>query len=80
MKPVSFKKINEEAKVEMIANLKEMIGRIERDELIIYAAVTLDKHDAIAAYHSRLQRASGLEIIGLVEMLRDYLKDTFYGE
>jgi putative SOS response-associated peptidase YedK len=80
MKTVPFKKLNEEAKVEMIANLKEMIGRVERDELIMYAAVTLDNNDDIAAYHSRLQRASGLEVIGLVEMLRDYLKDTFYGE
>ena len=80
MKTVPFKKLNEEAKQELVDNLKELIERVKNDEIILFAAVTSDKDDAIAAYHARLQKASGLELIGMVERLNDYLKDFFYGE
>jgi HSP90 family molecular chaperone len=80
MKAVPFKKLNEEARNQLVSDLEELIQRVKNDEIRLFAAVTADHDDAIAAYHARLQKASGLEVIGMVERLNDYLKDIFYGE
>lgn len=80
MKTVPFKKLNEEARTQLIADLEELIERVKNDEIRLFAAVTADHEDAIAGYHARLQKASGLELVGMVERLNDYLKDIFFGD
>jgi hypothetical protein len=76
IKEFKASKTDSKSKTELIKNLEELIERVKNDEIEIFTGSTLDVNGDIAAYHSRLRKANLLEVLGLIEMLSDYLKGT----
>lgn len=64
----------DKAKAQLIENLEELIERVKNDEIETFAGASLDTDGEISAYHARLRSANMLEILGLLDMLSDYLK------
>lgn len=64
----------DKAKAQLIENLEELIERVKNDEIEVFAGASLDKDGEISAYHARLRSSNMLEVLGLIDMLSDYLK------
>ena len=74
VKELKIDKLDPRSKAELIDSLEELIKRVKNDEIELFTGATLDVNGDISAYHSRLRKANMLEILGLIEMLSDYLK------
>jgi hypothetical protein len=74
VKELKTSKLDSKSKLELIENLEDLIQRVKNDEIEMFAAATLDTDGEISAYHSRLRKTNLLEVLGMIEMLSDYLK------
>ena len=74
VKELKASKLDSKSKLELIENLEDLIQRVKDNEIEMFAAATLDINGEISAYHSRLRKTNLLEVLGMIEMLSDYLK------
>jgi|APFre7841882654_1041346.scaffolds.fasta_scaffold26393_3 hypothetical protein len=77
---LKINKVDAKSKQALIEDLKSIIERVENDEIELLACSTLDVNGDIAGYHARLRKANLLELLGLIEILSDYLKGKAYEE
>jgi hypothetical protein len=66
---------DEKAKIDLIRDLEELVERVKNDEIEVFAGTTIDTNGDISAYHARLRKTNLIEVIGLVSMLDDYLRE-----
>ena len=78
VKELKVEKLDTQSKKILIEDLKSIIKRVENNEIELLACATLDHNGDIAGYHARLRKANLLELLGLLEMLEDYLKGKAY--
>ena len=74
VKELKTSKTDTKSKLELVENLEELIQRVKNDEIELLTGATLDTNGDIAGYHARLRKANLLELLGLLEILSDYLK------
>ena len=80
VKELKIDKLDPRSKAELIDSLEELIKRVKNDEIELLTCATLDTNGDIAGYHARLRKANLLELLGLLEILSDYLKGRAYDE
>lgn len=77
---LKINKVDAQSKKALIEDLESIIARVKNDEIELLACATLDHNGDIAGYHARLRKANLLELLGLLEILSDYLKGRAYEE
>ena len=77
---LKISKVDAQSKKALIEDLESIITRVKNDEIELLTCATLDTNGDIAGYHARLRKANLLELLGLLEILSDYLKGRAYEE